>query len=246
MDLEFKQQFSSQWERYFPNAALPIALYYTDDESVKLAEPETGPHCLICTLATVRGGQPLRLSKETIRCGGGKRYLGFAQELSPNFAYFLSCGIPDQVEGERYKRSPELVEEYMASHAPLEAPAEFIVFKRWDQLDEGDTPAVVVFFAPPDVLSGLFTLANFDEAKAQAVIAPFSSGCASIVYQPYHELTSDRPRAVLGTFDVSARPCVPADTLTFAIPWPKFTRMVEQMDESFLITASWRKVQSRM
>jgi hypothetical protein len=69
--------------------------------------------------------------------------------------------------------------------------------------------------------------------------------CASIVYHPYHEIASDRPRAVLGMFDVSARPCVEPDVLTFAVPRPKFTRMVAQMDESFLITKSWSKVRRR-
>lgn len=105
---------------------------------------------------------------------------------------------------------------------------------------------MVIFFAAPDVLSGLFTLAGFEEANLEAVITPFSSGCGSIVYYPYQELKADRPRAVLGLFDISARPCVPENVLTFAVPWPQFVRMVDQMDESFLITGSWRKVQARM
>jgi hypothetical protein len=47
-------------------------------------------------------------------------------------------------------------------------------------------------------------------------------------------------------FDVSARPCVPPDTLTFAVPMKKFSPMVENMDESFLITPSWEKVRNRI
>jgi len=128
----------------------------------------------------------------------------------------------------------------------FQAPGRYIVFKRWDAMDETDEPAAVVFFSPPDVLSGLFTLAGYDELDAQAVIAPFGSGCASIVYHPYLELASPQPRAVLGMFDVSARPCVPANVLTFAVPWPKFARMVENMDESFLITGSWAAVRRRI
>ena len=104
---------------------------------------------------------------------------------------------------------------------------------------------MVIFFAPPDVLSGLFTLANFDESDPQAVIAPMGSGCNSIVQAPYRELLSDHPHAVLGMFDISARPWVPAGELTLAIPWPKFVRMVAEMDASFLITGSWDKVKSR-
>jgi hypothetical protein len=45
---------------------------------------------------------------------------------------------------------------------------------------------------------------------------------------------------------VSARPYVPEETLTFAVPMNKFTRMVHNMEESFLITRSWEKVKKRM
>jgi hypothetical protein len=103
----------------------------------------------------------------------------------------------------------------------------------------------VVFFVPPDVLSGLFTLASFDEASPYGVIAPFGAGCASIVYFPYRELQSGQ-RAVLGMFDVSARPCVPGAVLTFAVPWPKFVRMVDNVPQSFLITRTWEKVRGRI
>lgn len=47
-------------------------------------------------------------------------------------------------------------------------------------------------------------------------------------------------------FDVSARPYVKKDDLTFAMPMSKFRRMAEYMDESFLITSSWEKVRKRM
>jgi hypothetical protein len=47
-------------------------------------------------------------------------------------------------------------------------------------------------------------------------------------------------------FDVSARPFVPGDVLTFSAPMNKFSRMVENMEESFLVTDSWKKVQERI
>jgi hypothetical protein len=247
MDIDFKERFLTRWGKYFPGAELPIALYYIDEEPAVPPPPSgEGFHCLICELAAVREGTPRRFDRHTTRCGGARRYLGFDTGLRPTFPYFLSCGIPGEVEGERYKQSPELVEAYLETQPPFEAPASAIVFKRWDDLEEQDAPAVVIFFAPADVLSGLFTLANFDEVDTNAVIAPFGSGCSSIVYHPYHELGSQHPRAVLGMFDVSARPCVGSDVLTFAVPWPKFVRTVDQMDESFLITGSWHKVRARI
>jgi hypothetical protein len=47
-------------------------------------------------------------------------------------------------------------------------------------------------------------------------------------------------------FDVSARPFVSERTLSFAVPMAKFTRMVGDIEESFLITGSWAKVRSRI
>ena len=246
MDLDLQQRFAERWKQYFTGAELPIVFFYTDQRGQAEVPAAEGHHCLICELARVRKGTPLQFDLDAVPCGGGKHYLGFTPSLRPGFEHFLSCGIPGEMEGERYKQSPELVQALMARMPAFEAPASTIVFKRWDQLQAGDEPAVVVFFAPPDVLSGLFTLAGFDEARPEAVIAPFSSGCGSIVYYPYQELRTESPRAVLGMFDVSARPCVPAGTLSFAVPWPKFVRMLDQMDESFLITRSWHKVRARM
>ena len=247
MDIARKAAFIDRWTDYFPGAELPITLYYTDDpDTVETLAPEQRSRCLICDLADVRAGFPRCFDAKTVRCGGGRRYLGFHPEVRRNFAYFLSCGIPGKLEGERYKQSPQLVEEYLESQPPFEAPARFAVFKRWDHLDSEDQPAIVIFFARPDTLSGLFTLAGFDEVDPYAVTAPFSSGCGSIVYHPYRELRAERPRAVLGMFDVAARPCVPPDVLTFSAPWPKFSRMLQNMDQSFLITDSWQHVRTRM
>ena len=128
----------------------------------------------------------------------------------------------------------------------FKAPKQYIVFKRWDKIDVADNPDVVIFFAPPDILSGVFTLINFDEVEPDGVFAPFAAGCSTIVTHPYLEKSAQRPRAVLGMFDVSARPCVPDNTLTIAIPMNKFEKMIDNMEESFLTTQSWAKVRRRI
>jgi hypothetical protein len=66
------------------------------------------------------------------------------------------------------------------------------------------------------------------------------------VKYPFLEKDALHPRAVLGMFDVSARPFVPGSTLSFAIPMNKFASMIDNMEESFLITESWKAVQRRM
>ena len=247
MERAFKDEFAEKWDKYFPGAALPIGFYYTDMKQEKsMPKPPTGHRCIIADLASVRKGLTRCFDVRTIGCGGGRRYLGFEENRTPDFEYFLSYGIPGKIEGERYKKTPELVKEIMKRQPLFKAPAKYIVFKRWDAMEEGDEPLVIIFFAPPDVLSGLFTLANYDETEPNKVVAPFGSGCGTIVYHPYRELKSKRPCAVLGMFDVSARPFVSPDELTFAVPWPKFVRMADNMEESFLITKSWGKIKKRI
>jgi len=247
MDRAILQGFTDGWRRHFPGAELPIAYWYADTPDGFAKAPQASGHrCIICDLAGVRAGNPMAFDAGAVACGGGKRYLGFTQDMHPQFDYFLSCGIPGKLEGERYKKSPELVREMLKEQPAFEAPARYIIFTRWDVLREQDEPAVLVFFATCDVLAGLFTLVNYDRTDPHGVIAPMGSGCGSIVYHPYRELASTDPRAVLGMFDVSARPCVAGSELTLSIPWPLFARMVRDMDQSFLITESWKKVRDRI
>ena len=123
----------------------------------------------------------------------------------------------------------------------LPVKGENLIFKRWDKLEAEDMPEVVIFFVSADILSGLFTLACFDNVAPDAVIAPFGAGCASIIYHPYREQLDGTNRA-----DPSARKCMKPDLLSFAIPFNKFKSMVSQMEESFLKTATWDVIKKRM
>jgi hypothetical protein len=247
MEMAKRDAFIGSWRRYFGQAELPMAVFYTDRRPEDAEDGAGAEHCVVRQLSLVREGKTLCFDAGSVACSGAKRYFGFAYEITmPDFEYFLSYGIPGKVRGERYKKSPEVVRESTRYTPSFEAPAKYIVFKRWDRLTEEDMPGIVVFFADQDVVSGLFGLANFDEAEPNAVICPFGSGCGSIVYHPYMELKSDRPRCVMGMFDISARPYVGENTLTFAVPMTKFDRMVGNMDESFLTTDSWKELYGRM
>lgn len=248
MDIHLKNSFLDKWEKYFGNSPLPIVFYYSEKKVEGITEVfhEKKWSCLITELARVRNGESLSYNADAVLCGGAKRYLGFSQKMRPDFEYFLSCGIPGEMEGERYKQSPEIVKETQKQLVTTNAENKNIIFKRWDKLIETDTPEVVVFFATSDVLSGLFTLCNFDTVEPNAVIAPFSSGCGSIIHYPFMEINNEYPKAILGMFDVSARPYVPKNTNTIAIPMNRFEKIIGFMDESFLITHSWKIVKKRI
>jgi hypothetical protein len=247
VDTSFSNFFTSHWEKYFADADLPICYFYTDKVSeVDMKETINIDRCLIGNLKRVQDGFTFVYDAQTPGCSGGKRYSGFSKQLRPHFEYFLSYGIPGEVEGERYKKSPELVEEYLKNHPLFEAPGRYLVFKRLDKLAQDENPFALIFFATPDVVSGLFALANYDRSDPYGVITPMGSGCASIISYPFYEANSENPKCVLGMFDVSARPCVAENKLTFAMPRRRFEQMMLNMDESFLITNSWTLVRKRL
>jgi hypothetical protein len=106
----------------------------------------------------------------------------------------------------------------------------------------------VIFFARPEVLSGLFTLANYDRSDPNGVICPMGAECSSIILYPVLEgqKQEDEPKVVLGIFDPTARPCLPLDVLSMAFPMKRFEKAVGYMEESLLSTKAWSRVQKKI
>jgi len=248
MDLKLKNKFTERWNKYFGNRELPITFYYSNDvyDAKIIPEKNESRSCLICELAKVRKGESVAYSEETILCRGAKRYTGYKTELFENFRYFLSCGIPGKLEGERYKQNPEIADNFQAGLVSLPTEKKYLIFKRWDKLTEKDEPVAVIFYATPDILSGLFTLANFDSSETNNVITPFAAGCGSIIHYPTLENLKENPKCILGMFDPSARPCVEEEILTFSIPIKRFEKIAGFIDESFLITETWNVLSKRI
>lgn len=247
MDTALRDDYIRLHERYFPGTELPITFEVGGPTGeVARAPVPKGWKCFVCDLAKIRNGKSLVFGEDAIGCRGGRFYLGYDAERFPDFRYFLSYGKPGAVEGERYKQTPEIVDELDRGAARIPTKGKTITFKRWDNLADADNPDAVVFFARPEALSGLFTLANFDRSDPNGVICPFGAGCSSVFYYPWLEQQSENPRAVFGMFDPSARSCVPLDTLTMAFPMKKFEKVIGYMEESFLTTESWERVMKKI
>ncbi len=75
--------------------------------------------------------------------------MGFIESAMPNIEYFLSCGIPGEMEGECYIKTPELARRYFQAMKPRSAPASYCVFKPLEKFQDGQRPEVVAFFSPP-------------------------------------------------------------------------------------------------
>jgi hypothetical protein len=248
MDTTLRDRFITLWQKYSPGAEFPLALEFRNagQSAAKKVPPPGGWRCIICQIGQARNGTPLAFDGQSVTCRGGLMYTGYSCERPQGFRYFLSHGKEGVVEGERYKQTPELVDAWEKLIPPFDSQGRDLLFTRWDQLTEGDDPAVVIFFARPEVMSGLFTLANFDQSDPNGVICPMGAGCSSIVYYPWLEQQKAAPKVIMGMFDPSARKCVQLDVMTIAFPMKRFEKVVGYMEESFLVTGTWETVKKKI
>jgi uncharacterized protein (DUF169 family) len=243
----FSEESWKQFQKTLGLKESPLGVYYTNDKPEGVTPKEGISGCMIGLLQNARKkGTTVYFDKDHFGCPGGAYYMGFFESPRPNIEYFLSCGIPGEMEGERYIKTPERAREYFARMIPRRAPATYCVFKPIEQFESGAEPEVVAFFTGPDILSGLFTLTNYALERTDAVYAPFSSGCGTILTYPLKEVGREQPRAILGMFDVSARPIIEKDILSLAMPYTVFLTLLENVSGSFLQTESWNKVLQRI
>src|SRR4030066_1493467 len=128
-----------------------VLFRYADDlPKGTLFPPEGARTCLFALLAKTRTeGLPVALSPSHHGCPGGGYYLGFLDTPREGIEYFLSCGIPGKMEGERYIKTPELARAPLAQGPARPAPKRYGLFTRAYLPHSSVVSAVVVFFATP-------------------------------------------------------------------------------------------------
>ena len=135
--------------------------------------------CFFKSFGLVREGQAVSFSADTIGCGGGKLYTGFAP-MPPHVPAFVS-------EKERYKATPADVLDTIKRLDIRPMTGKFLNFVRIDKVDSLEKAEGLLFFATPDVLSGLAAWACYDNNSDDAVSCIFGSGCSSVVSQAVKE-----------------------------------------------------------
>lgn len=103
-----------------------------------------------------------------------------------------------------------------------------------------------MFYANPDQLTALVVLANYGRPGHDSVIAPFAAGCQTTCLFSWSEASKEHPRAVIGMTDVSVRPHIDADLLSFSVPYAMFREMEDNVPGSFLDKHEWKKIAERI
>jgi hypothetical protein len=234
--MEIKEFISNYREAFSETAELPIALWYSDTPIAETAKIEG---CFFKGMRTVRDGGAMSLNAGNIGCGGGKFYTGFTT---------MPAHVPDFVSlKERYKETPEMVLDHIASSEVLAAKGKYLNFARIDSLKNLEGIEALVFFATPDILAGLTSWVWFDNNSDGAVTTRFGSGCSAIVSDPVGENRRGGRRTFLGCFDISVRPHLAPDELSLAVPMSRFAEMYHTLRRSALFdTHAWPKLRGRI
>lgn len=229
-------EFVTRYKEAFGGAVpLPVAFGYSHNAA---SEVRKIPRCMVGSIRKVCDGGALTLSADNVLCGGGGLYTAFAP-------------MPDRVpafvsETEHYKQTKEQVAEYVSRLDISLSDKPYLNFVRIDCVDSMDEVEGIVFFAVPDVLSGLCSWAYYDNNADDAVCARFASGCCSIVTLAARENRLGGRSCFIGMLDPSARPLVPEGELTFTVPACRFREMLLTMEHSALFQKAFSVVRKRI
>ena len=254
----------------------PIALIWSDEKpegAMQFQEGRWG--CVMWLAASAVKGRPAVCDAKTFGCFGGGVGMGFGNQYrsfpgsEEGFCHFLSSGIEGWAEGpavaemvkpflsketfdnfvhgERYVKTPKDVKRFVTCLPIMQIPKRYVVFQPLADVDaDKETPQTVIFFADPDELSALVVLANYGRGSNENAIIPYAAGCQTLGIYPYREAESDRPRAVVGLTDLSARVCIRKqlgdNLLSFAMPFSLFKEMEANVEGSFLQRRTWQEL----
>lgn len=246
----------------------PMAVFYTDKEPEAGFTPKPGD---TPTLEKERAGQidwgavfgnfscvlghvwrarkkhtQAWFSAQRFGCPGGAFYLGFLKPQTDAICAYVSSGVPNAMQGEHYLSDPQTCRRVFEEMDPPLAGGAYCVFKPLDLLAPDETPELVVFFARPEVITGLHMLASYVTGDLNAVTTPFGAGCSHAVSFARQHAAKGARKAVLGGWDPSCRKYYKTDEISFSAPWPLFQDMLAKWRQSFLTTGTWKLCQKKI
>ena len=188
------------------------------------------------------------ISSEEYGCPGGVFYCAMMKPNLRFIEHYVTTGFEGTpIHGERYLPSPESMRKFLEKVNPRKAPAKYCIFKPLALFSEGEEPEFVIFFARPEVLSGLFTHTTFTTGEVDSVASPFGAACTNIIAWPLFYKEQGIEKAVLGGFDPSARKYMKTDELTFTVPWSLYQKMLQALPESmFNVGKEWSIVRKKV
>lgn len=230
-------EFIDRYSEYFGECTpLPLAVVYSE---YPLGEKQNVTGCMFKQFHMAYNGNTVTLDSCNFTCGGGKLYTGLGP--IPSKVYDFVSLV------EKYKQNPDIAKKSISLIDAKMSERPYINFIRIDKLENFEEMEGLIFFVSPDILSGLFTWANYDSTDINAVQSPWGSGCSTTVTSLVNENRSGGKHCFIGLLDVSARPFFKPEILSFSIPKSRFVEMCETLDKCCVDGApAWLKVKKRI
>lgn len=238
---------------------------------------EGATSCVMFLFTSAARGKTVVFDRESFGCPGGGVGLGFGNTYvthfpggMPCFCGFLSSGnesnpagkaigegmkaggaperfVTEFLHGERYKKNPELVKDFVDTLPMTEIPSKYVVMKPLSQvIPEKEEPVSVTCLVNPDQLSALVILANYDRPGLENVTVPWGAACQVVGIMSYEEAKKEKPRCLIGLTDISARRYLKGQNLknmmTFTMPFHRLLEMEANVAGSFLEGSTWSDV----
>nr|WP_320114699.1 DUF169 domain-containing protein [uncultured Desulfuromonas sp.] len=248
----------------------PFGVYYADVKPENSSGPKPGPplsreleeqgkvdmqevfKCFSCILGNIWKARKKHtaayISAEEYGCPGGIFYSAVEKPNVRFIEHYVTTGFDGTpLHGERYLPSPDAMRKFLAEVDPREAPAKYCIFKPLSTFTEEEEPEFIIFFARPEVLTGLFTHTMFTTGDVNCVESPFGAACTNIISWPLHYKEQGLEKAVLGGFDPSARKYMKPDELTFTVSFSLYQKMLAALPESmFNVDGEWSTVRKKV
>ncbi len=251
----------------------PVALVWSNEKPVGALEfgrDKWG--CIMYHLVAAAKGRTAVIGRDTYGCVGAGVGMGFGNCYKnfpggcEGFYRFLSDGnvnmpgakeisagivasgnakmADDFLHGECYLKNPEATKCFVEALPIEDIPAQYVVLKPLEETDlEKEDVHSITLLVDPDQLSALVVLANYEHPERENVAIPFAAGCQIIGVFMYRELKSEKPRALVGLTDISARKNVRKilgkEVMSFSMTPAMFKEMEANVDSSFLKRNSW-------
>jgi uncharacterized protein (DUF169 family) len=231
---------------------LPVAMTTSNEipaGAIQFKQDARG--CVVSLFTAASHGKIAVVDAQTTGCMGGQIGMGFCDQFQGppgGIDYFLSTGRGEGYpEGECYKKTPELAKAFVDELPTTVLSEKYVIFSPLEAINaDSNPPLLVSFVVNVDQLSALIVLANYDRATNDNAAVQFAAGCHSIFLLPLAESKMQIPKAIIGLTDVTARPFVDADKLSFTVPWSMFQEMENNIEGSFLEKHDWKKVRERI
>lgn len=226
---------------------LPVGMIYCENKPGNaIGFKSKGNGCILPLIYQSTKGKSVAFDKDTTGWNCSAFYMGYQDWIFEGIECFLSDGVVNGRNGERFIKTAKQAKSFVESYRPQTLNEKVTLFKPLSDFEPEEVPELVIFFVNPDQISALIYLLHFNAPERDdLVVTQFISGCGSIVTLPMKLKKEGKKQAVWGMHDISVRRRLPKELMTLTMPYELLVDINNDIDSNFVITDNWKEIRER-